>query len=63
MKINNTRACVKMKIFFGNKVTCKVSIKIKINLIGCTDMFILTKNILLYLMNLVKSKANSTEIE
>ena len=41
MKINNTRACMKMKLIFCNKVTCKVSIKIEIDLIGRTVMFIL----------------------
>ena len=64
MKItDNTRGHVKMKIILSNKNTCKVSIKIKINFNGCTVMFIRTEMILFILMNLVKSKANSTEIE
>ena len=37
-----------MKILPGNKVTCRVSIKIKIILNGCVVMIIEGKNILLF---------------
>ena len=39
MKINNTKASVKIKIIFCKKVTCSVCINIQVNFKWCSVMF------------------------
>ena len=59
MKINNTRAWSKIKVFLWNELTCRVSIKIKIILNGCVVVIIFIKNKLVLLMNLGEFEENA----
>ena len=61
MKINNTTACLKMKVFLWNEVICRVSTKIKIILIGSDVVIILINNKLVLIMNPVECETNSLE--
>ena len=61
MKLNNTRACLKMKVFLWNEVICSVSTKIKIILIGSDVVIILINNKLVLIMNPVEFERNSLE--
>ena len=59
MKINNTRSSLKMKVFFWNKVTCRVSIEVKIILNGCVVVIIFIKNNSVLSMNLGQFEENA----
>ena len=50
LKINRTKILLKMKMFFWNKVTCRVSIKHQIILNGCVVVIILIKKKLVHIL-------------
>ena len=57
-EINNTRACMKIKILFSDNITFRVLIKMKIILNWFAVVIIFIKRKLLLSMNLVESEAN-----
>ena len=59
LKINRAKASLKMKIFFWNEITCRVSIKIKIIFNWYVVLIILIKIVWTLSMNLFKSEVNS----